>query len=110
MVLVGVQPSFTHVPPTCSRSTKAVCIPAPANARARGTPPCPAPTTIASYRVESIETSLEVTTETKWGGPALHSAPPSARLSRNRRCMNVPPHPFHLPVIMLPYNIPHSNH
>src|ERR1700675_2018631 len=49
MVLVGVQPSFTQVPPTCLRSTRAVCMPASASARLSGVPPCPEPTTIASY-------------------------------------------------------------
>src|SRR5438045_9743170 len=49
MVLVGVQPSLTHVPPTCSLSTNAVRIPASASARHKGVPACPDPTTIASY-------------------------------------------------------------
>src|SRR5262249_25487192 len=37
-----------QVPPTCAFSTSTVFRPASASARARGTPPCPAPTTIAS--------------------------------------------------------------
>ena len=55
MVFVGVHPSLMHVPPTCSRSTSAVRIPAPASACDSGTPACPAPITIASYRVSAIE-------------------------------------------------------
>src|SRR5262252_6741501 len=59
MVLVGVHPSFTHVPPTCARSTSAVRMPATASVCDRGTPAGPAPITIASYLATSIEPSLD---------------------------------------------------
>ena len=39
-------------------AASAVRMPATASAWDKGTPACPAPTTIASYRVESIEASL----------------------------------------------------
>src|SRR6266478_4364893 len=55
MVFVGVHPSLIHVPPTCSRSTIAVRIPAPANVRHNGVPPCPEPMTIASKLFEPTE-------------------------------------------------------
>src|ERR1700730_1293416 len=50
MVLVGVQPSLTQGPPTCSRSISAVRRPAPASAIHSGVPPWPEPITIAWYR------------------------------------------------------------
>src|SRR4029077_3377564 len=55
MVLVGVHPSLMQVPPTCSRSTRAVRIPAPASAWHSGVPPCPEPITIASKFFEASE-------------------------------------------------------
>src|SRR4029077_17042085 len=55
MVLVGVHPSLMQVPPTCSRSTRAVRIPAPASAWHSGVPPCPAPITIASKFFKASE-------------------------------------------------------
>jgi len=48
MVLVGVQPSFTHEPPTCLRSMRTVFRPASARVLESGVPACPEPTTIAS--------------------------------------------------------------
>src|SRR3954453_10543045 len=51
MVLVGVQPTLMHVPPTCSRSMMAVLRPDRASALDNGPPLCPAPMTIASYWV-----------------------------------------------------------
>src|SRR5260370_42480103 len=51
MVLVGVQPSLTQVPATCSRSIMAVFHPARASALESGVPACPEPITIASYCV-----------------------------------------------------------
>src|SRR4029077_10580870 len=38
-----------HVPPTCFRSMRAVCIPAAASAVERGVPACPEPMMMASY-------------------------------------------------------------
>src|SRR5450631_52790 len=49
MVLVGVHPVLTHVPPNKLRSTIATFIPASLKRPARGTPACPVPTMIASY-------------------------------------------------------------
>src|SRR5271167_107301 len=49
MVLVGVHPVFTHVPPNSLRSTIATFIPASLKRPARGAPACPVPTMIASY-------------------------------------------------------------
>src|ERR1700722_17953185 len=49
MVLVGVQPVFTHVPPNSLRSTIATFIPASLKRPARDGPACPVPTMIASY-------------------------------------------------------------
>src|SRR5215471_18960882 len=49
MVLVGVQPRLTQVPPTSSTSITAVFLPALARAVDSGPPPWPAPITIASY-------------------------------------------------------------
>src|SRR5208282_3258856 len=49
MVLVGVHPVFTHVPPNRLRSTIATFIPASLKRPARGAPACPVPTMIASY-------------------------------------------------------------
>src|SRR5580700_7462486 len=49
MVLVGVHPVFTHVPPNSLRSTIATFIPASLKRPARGPPACPVPTMIASY-------------------------------------------------------------
>src|SRR5579872_274837 len=54
MVFVGVQPSFTQVPPTCLRSINAVCMPAPARAVESGVPACPAPMMMASYCAELV--------------------------------------------------------
>src|ERR1044071_5141471 len=51
MVLVGVQPSFTQVPPNLSRSTTATFIPAPPRRAARAGPAWPVPTMMASKRV-----------------------------------------------------------
>src|SRR3954468_837880 len=48
MVLVGVQPSFTQVPPNLSRSITATFIPAPARRAASAGPAWPVPTTMAS--------------------------------------------------------------
>src|ERR1019366_3393340 len=48
MVLVGVHPSLTQVPPTCSRSMRAVRMPASARAVESGVPACPEPITMAS--------------------------------------------------------------
>src|SRR5271156_5324629 len=49
MVLVGVHPVLTHVPPNSLRSTIATFIPASLKRPARGAPACPVPTMIASY-------------------------------------------------------------
>src|SRR5580658_284249 len=49
MVLVGVHPVFTHVPPNSLRSTIATFIPASLKRPARDGPACPVPTMIASY-------------------------------------------------------------
>src|SRR5262249_2061968 len=54
MVLVGVHPTLTQVPPTYSRSTTAVRRPAPPRARASGFPAWPVPRTIASKRSGSM--------------------------------------------------------
>src|SRR5205807_6167385 len=51
MVLVGVQPSLMQVPPTCTRSTRAVRLPDPASAVASGPAACPEPRMMASYAV-----------------------------------------------------------
>ena len=51
IVLVGVQPSFMQVPPTCTRSIMAVFQPARAKAVDSGPPDWPAPMTIASYSI-----------------------------------------------------------
>jgi hypothetical protein len=51
--LVGVQPSFTQVPPNLSRSITATFIPAPDRRAAEGGPAWPVPTTMASKRVDS---------------------------------------------------------
>src|SRR6202171_4389046 len=49
MVLVGVHPVLTHVPPNSLRSTIAPFIPASLKRPARDGPACPVPTMIASY-------------------------------------------------------------
>src|ERR1700720_3827430 len=49
MVLVGVHPVLTHVPPNSLRSTIATFIPASLKRPARDGPACPVPTMIASY-------------------------------------------------------------
>src|SRR5215469_12747786 len=49
MVLVGVHPVLTQVPPNSLRSTIATFIPASLKRPARGAPACPVPTMIASY-------------------------------------------------------------
>ena len=49
IVFVGVQPTFTQLPPPCSRSMIATGRPARASAWASGFPPCPVPMTIASH-------------------------------------------------------------
>src|SRR5277367_6476828 len=49
MVLVGVHPVLTQVPPNSLRSTIATFIPAPLKRPARDGPACPVPTMIASY-------------------------------------------------------------
>src|SRR5271165_440650 len=49
MVLVGVHPVLTHVPPNSLRSTIATFIPASLKRTARDGPACPVPTMIASY-------------------------------------------------------------
>src|SRR5262249_10486809 len=49
MVLVGVQPSLMQVPPTCSRSIKAVFQVACASAVESGVPACPEPMMMALY-------------------------------------------------------------
>src|SRR5262249_21164445 len=54
MVLVGVHPTLTHVPPTCSRSTTAVRRPAPPSSTASRFPAWPVPRTIASKRSGSM--------------------------------------------------------
>src|SRR5215471_19274733 len=108
MVLVGVHPSLTHVPPTCSRSRSDVRIPAAANACARGTPACPAPTTIASYCVLSIESSLRGKNRNRLMGLGLYGALPLYPLSRNRRFMNRPPRVIHEAVTVVSYKFPHS--
>ena len=51
IVFVGVQPTLTQVPPTCSRSTTAVFHPAAASATASGFPPWPVPITMASKSI-----------------------------------------------------------
>src|ERR1700722_9549206 len=48
-VLVGVQPTFTHVPPTHFFSIRAVFQPLAASFSARGFAACPEPIIIASY-------------------------------------------------------------
>jgi hypothetical protein len=48
IVLVGVQPVFTQVPPSADRSMTTTFLPWPASFVARGTPPCPVPMTITS--------------------------------------------------------------
>src|SRR5436305_1274411 len=48
MVLVGMQPVLTQVPPNSLRSITATCIPAPAVRAASDGPACPVPITIAS--------------------------------------------------------------
>src|SRR5438445_8802 len=48
MVLVGMQPVLTHVPPNSLRSIIATLIPAATSRRARGGPACPVPMMIAS--------------------------------------------------------------
>ena len=47
-VLVGVQPTFTQVPPNRCRSITAVRLPLCASRTASGEPPCPVPMTTAS--------------------------------------------------------------
>src|SRR5215467_10126668 len=54
MVLVGVHPTLTQVPPTYSRSTTAVRRPAPPRSRASCFPAWPVPRTIASKRSGSM--------------------------------------------------------
>src|ERR1700727_641308 len=49
MVLVGVHPVFTQVPPNSLRSTIATFIPASLKRPANDGPACPVPTMIASY-------------------------------------------------------------
>src|ERR1700733_11412306 len=49
MVLVGVHPVLTQVPPNSLRSTMATFIPASLKRPARDGPACPVPTMIASY-------------------------------------------------------------
>jgi hypothetical protein len=49
IVLVGVQPLLTQMPPICSRSISAVVRPDWARVRASRVPACPAPTTTASF-------------------------------------------------------------
>ena len=49
--LVGMQPSFTQVPPRCSRSISATVMPAPASLTASDGPAWPAPITMASNEV-----------------------------------------------------------
>ncbi len=48
IVFVGVHPTLTQVPPTCSRSISAVLRLAWARAFENGVPACPEPITIAS--------------------------------------------------------------
>src|SRR5271155_5437683 len=48
MVLVGIQPVLTQVPPNSFRSITATDIPAAVSRPASGGPACPAPMTIAS--------------------------------------------------------------
>src|SRR6266516_7602677 len=54
IVLVGVQPSLIQVPPTCTRSIRAVFHPARARVVESGPPAWPAPITIASYCVVGV--------------------------------------------------------
>src|SRR5262245_15722166 len=58
MVLVGVQPSFTQVPPNLCLSMTATFIPAPESRAASAGPAWPVPTTMASKRVVTICASL----------------------------------------------------
>ena len=53
MVLVGVQPVLTQVPPRCSFSIRATVQPWSASFCASGLPAWPEPITIASYLVMS---------------------------------------------------------
>src|SRR2546423_11508110 len=77
MVLVGVQPSLMHVPPTCVRSTIAVRRPAAARAPASGPPPWPAPITIASYRSSTAASA-------RAGRPLAVAEHPAQDLARGR--------------------------
>src|SRR5689334_13134092 len=54
MVLVGVQPVLTHVPPKRPRSMMATFMPEPASRRARDGPDCPVPMMIASKSVMAL--------------------------------------------------------
>jgi len=60
MVLVGVQPRLTQVPPTDSLSISATLQPAFARVVARGPPLCPDPIIIASYVSAMVEVLLWV--------------------------------------------------
>src|SRR5271169_4476400 len=60
MVLVGVHPVFTHVPPNSLRSTIATFIPASLKRPASDGPACPVPTMIASYAFDIKRSFLVV--------------------------------------------------
>src|SRR5215510_4856160 len=81
MVLVGVQPSLTHVPPTCSLSTSAVRIPAPARACDKGVPACPAPITMASYSLGFTAVDLRLSILGVSRARSIHVALPGGRVS-----------------------------
>src|ERR1700681_4229066 len=49
-----------HVPPTCFRSIRAVCIPPSASAVERGVPACPEPMMMASYCCEVDISTLAI--------------------------------------------------
>ena len=54
IVLVGVQPLFTQVPPSAARSMTTTLLPWLASLVASGTPPCPVPMTITSVFTASL--------------------------------------------------------
>src|ERR1700675_1759550 len=85
-----------HVPPTCFRSTRAVCIPAAASAVERGVPACPEPMMMASYccGVDMITLAI-VCTQYSWriseSGNQQQSEPDGNQVfrDRNRSIRNV---------------------
>src|SRR5262249_61841190 len=71
----ALPPFLFLVPPIPARAPRGPTPPpAAAGACEKAPPACPAPITIASYRMKSIETSLEESSGTPWRACALRCA------------------------------------